>query len=67
MTLRQLIQDARTKTGMTQAQFSFKLGVDVGTYSRWERGAHTPGRPTLLAIIALADLPADYFDAAIAA
>lgn len=67
MTVAQLIFKARDKTGLTQAQFSYKLGVDVGTYSRWERGAHRPSNPTLLAIIALADLPADYFDAAVAA
>jgi len=45
----------RRRLGMTQAQFAVALGVDVGTVSRWERGAATVTAPGMfwLAIEAL--------------
>lgn len=36
------VRAARQRLGLTQAELAARLGVDVMTISRWERGARTP-------------------------
>ncbi len=36
------IRELRLKMGLTQAQFAYKIGVQVGTVARWEAGNFTP-------------------------
>lgn len=36
------IKKARKLAGLTQAQFSEKLGIPVGTLADWEQGRHKP-------------------------
>ena len=32
----------RKATGMTQAEFALRAGVDLDSYRRWEQGRHMP-------------------------
>jgi len=42
------ISKNRIEAGLSQAQLAHKIGVDVGTISRWERDINTP-HPIMLA------------------
>ena len=48
------VKQERQKLGMTQAALAERLGVDVMTVSRWERGTRTPPPYLKLAFDALA-------------
>lgn len=36
------MKQLRQSSGLSQEKFAQKVGVSVGTVSRWERGAFTP-------------------------
>lgn len=42
------LRDQRRRCGWTQLALARRLGVDVGTVSRWERRVRTEGLPSLL-------------------
>jgi DNA-binding transcriptional regulator YiaG len=42
------VRAEREQRGLSQAEFADRLGVDVMTVSRWERGARTP--PAMLEV-----------------
>lgn len=42
MNRRQWMRSLRDAYGMTQKAFAEKLGVDLRTYGRWERGEYWP-------------------------
>lgn len=46
----------REEKGWTQAKLAAALGIDVGTLSRWERGANFPDLPRLYALAALLEV-----------
>jgi putative transcriptional regulator len=48
-----LVRTARNRLGLTQKQFSSRLGVTFATVNRWENGRVTPSS---LALRQLADL-----------
>lgn len=45
-----LIRTLRQALGMTQRDFGQRIGVDLMTVSRWERGATRPGRESVKAL-----------------
>ncbi len=45
--IKQLVQDLRGRTGLTQEQFAARIGVTFPTISRWENG-HTKPSPLAL-------------------
>lgn len=47
------LKKQREKLGLSQRELAEALGVDVGTISRWERGARTPPKYVALALEAL--------------
>jgi len=49
-------QDARRRTGLTQAAFAARIGVPVDTVRNWEQGRRMPAGPAkaLLKVIRLA-------------
>ncbi len=46
-TVAENIRNARQAKGLTQRQLADAVGTDPGVVSKWERGKHTPGYPTL--------------------
>lgn len=38
------ILELRTRLGLSQEKFAYKLGVSVPTVSRWERGKYKPSQ-----------------------
>jgi len=42
------VKEIRNNIGMTQAEFSFTFGINLGTLRHWERGDRKPGGPALV-------------------
>lgn len=51
VTLGELLNGWRTKSGLTQKQAADSAGVNQGTWSRWERGELMPGADDLNRIL----------------
>jgi transcriptional regulator with XRE-family HTH domain len=50
------VRRTRKLLGLSQAAFAERVGVDVGTVSRWERGVLAIGSTAAILIRLLADL-----------
>lgn len=57
---RERVKELRTDLGLSQPEFSERLGVGAGAVSLWERGCTIPALGTLMRICTEYDVSADW-------